>query len=179
MFTGLVFINISYTNCFCVFKTFKSSQTWTQKDTFDKETLHIRVKARQLKPPKTRHCRSKTQIYSNLFVRQRKHVTKTISIKISKYVNWKWSIYVHNDPFEQFQVMDACALRSDLEILAQSDLTEIGEKGINLSGGQKQRVSLARAVYSNREVYLMDDPLSAVDSNVGQFVLQFEKYFIF
>jgi ABC-type bacteriocin/lantibiotic exporter with double-glycine peptidase domain len=66
-----------------------------------------------------------------------------------------------------------------LEILAQSDLTEIGEKGINLSGGQKQRVSLARAVYSNREVYLMDDPLSAVDSNVGQFVLQFEKYFIF
>jgi ABC-type bacteriocin/lantibiotic exporter with double-glycine peptidase domain len=75
--------------------------------------------------------------------------------------------------------MDACALRSDLEILAQSDLTEIGEKGINLSGGQKQRVSLARAVYSNREVYLMDDPLSAVDSNVGQFVLQFEKYFIF
>ncbi len=75
--------------------------------------------------------------------------------------------------------MDACALRSDLEILAQSDLTEIGEKGINLSGGQKQRVSLARAVYSNREVYLMDDPLSAVDSNVGQFVLQFEKCFVF
>jgi ABC-type bacteriocin/lantibiotic exporter with double-glycine peptidase domain len=66
------------------------------------------------------------------------------------------------------QVLDACALRSDLEILAQSDLTEIGEKGINLSGGQKQRVSLARAVYSNRDIYLLDDPLSAVDANVGE-----------
>ena len=70
-----------------------------------------------------------------------------------------------------FKVLDACALRSDLEILAQSDLTEIGEKGINLSGGQKQRVSLARAVYSNRDIYLLDDPLSAVDSNVGELFL--------
>ncbi len=65
--------------------------------------------------------------------------------------------------------MDACALRPDLDILAQSDMTEIGEKGINLSGGQKQRVSLARAVYSNRDVYLLDDPLSAVDAHVGQY----------
>ena len=47
-------------------------------------------------------------------------------------------------------------------------MTEIGEKGINLSGGQKQRVSLARAVYSNRDIYLLDDPLSAVDANVGR-----------
>ena len=70
-----------------------------------------------------------------------------------------------------FKVLDACALRSDLEILAQSDLTEIGEKGINLSGGQKQRVSLARAVYSNRDISLLDDPLSAVDSNVGELFL--------
>ena len=50
-------------------------------------------------------------------------------------------------------------------------MTEIGEKGINLSGGQKQRVSLARAVYSNRDIYLLDDPLSAVDSNVGKLLL--------
>merc|ERR1719370_1004581 len=53
-------------------------------------------------------------------------------------------------------------------MLPDGDLTEIGEKGINLSGGQKLRVSLARAVYSRREVYLLDDPLSAVDSHVGK-----------
>jgi ABC-type bacteriocin/lantibiotic exporter with double-glycine peptidase domain len=50
--------------------------------------------------------------------------------------------------------------------LAAGDKTEIGEKGINLSGGQKARVSLARAVYANRDIILMDDPISALDSNV-------------
>ena len=49
-------------------------------------------------------------------------------------------------------------------------MTEIGEKGINLSGGQKQRVSLARAVYQDRNVYLLDDPLSAVDAHVGKHI---------
>ena len=52
-------------------------------------------------------------------------------------------------------------------------MTEIGERGINLSGGQKARVSLARAVYSNADVYFLDDPLSAVDAHVGQHL--FEK----
>ncbi|KAH9518523.1 Multidrug resistance-associated protein 1 [Bulinus truncatus] len=65
-------------------------------------------------------------------------------------------------------VIEACALRTDLQILPAGDLTEIGEKGINLSGGQKQRVALARAVYQNSDVYLLDDPLSAVDSHVGK-----------
>ncbi|OQV17405.1 Multidrug resistance-associated protein 1 [Hypsibius exemplaris] len=66
------------------------------------------------------------------------------------------------------QVIDACALRPDLEMLQGGDQTEIGEKGINLSGGQKQRVSLARAVYCNSDVYFLDDPLSAVDAHVGK-----------
>ena len=57
-------------------------------------------------------------------------------------------------------------MESDFEILAAGDLTEIGEKGINLSGGQKARVSLARAVYANKDIILMDDPISALDSNV-------------
>ncbi|XP_050416423.2 multidrug resistance-associated protein 1 [Patella vulgata] len=70
-------------------------------------------------------------------------------------------------------ILDACALKPDLEILPGGDQTEIGEKGINLSGGQKQRVSLARAVYSNTDIYLLDDPLSAVDSHVGKHI--FEK----
>ncbi|KAK7488019.1 hypothetical protein BaRGS_00020764, partial [Batillaria attramentaria] len=69
-------------------------------------------------------------------------------------------------------VLDACALRADLDILPGGDMTEIGEKGINLSGGQKQRVSLARAVYSDADIYLLDDPLSAVDSHVGKHIFQ-------
>ncbi|XP_029946251.1 multidrug resistance-associated protein 1 [Salarias fasciatus] len=68
------------------------------------------------------------------------------------------------------QVVEACALQPDLEILPAGDETEIGEKGVNLSGGQKQRVSLARAVYCDRAVYLLDDPLSAVDAHVGKHI---------
>lgn len=58
-------------------------------------------------------------------------------------------------------------------MLPGGDQTEIGEKGINLSGGQKQRISLARAVYNQADLYLLDDPLSAVDSHVGKHI--FEK----
>uniref|UniRef100_A0A8C9WC03 ABC-type glutathione-S-conjugate transporter n=1 Tax=Scleropages formosus TaxID=113540 RepID=A0A8C9WC03_SCLFO len=68
------------------------------------------------------------------------------------------------------QVVEACALTPDLKILPAGDETEIGEKGLNLSGGQKQRVSLARAVYRKADVYLLDDPLSAVDTHVGQHI---------
>eukprot|EP00128_Syssomonas_multiformis_P009734 Colp12_sorted_trinity150504_noHs@29356 len=64
----------------------------------------------------------------------------------------------------------ACALAKDLEMLDGGDLAEIGEKGVNLSGGQKQRVSLARAVYSDADVYILDDCLSAVDAHVGKHI---------
>ncbi|PIC15233.1 hypothetical protein B9Z55_022287 [Caenorhabditis nigoni] len=70
------------------------------------------------------------------------------------------------------QVIESCALVQDLESLPAEDRTEIGEKGINLSGGQKQRVSLARAVYQNSEIVLLDDPLSAVDSHVGKHIFE-------
>uniref|UniRef100_A0A8D0R2S4 ATP binding cassette subfamily C member 12 n=1 Tax=Sus scrofa TaxID=9823 RepID=A0A8D0R2S4_PIG len=65
-----------------------------------------------------------------------------------------------------------CALQEDLSSLPYGDLTEIGERGLNLSGGQRQRISLARAVYSNHEIYLLDDPLSAVDAHVGKHVFE-------
>ncbi|XP_028267253.1 multidrug resistance-associated protein 1 isoform X2 [Parambassis ranga] len=68
------------------------------------------------------------------------------------------------------RVVEACALQPDLEILPAGEETEIGEKGVNLSGGQKQRVSLARAVYCDRSIYLLDDPLSAVDAHVGKHI---------
>ncbi|KAM9817342.1 ATP-binding cassette sub-family C member 12-like [Neosynchiropus ocellatus] len=74
------------------------------------------------------------------------------------------------DKYER--VVDACSLRADLKILPYGDQTEIGERGLNLSGGQKQRISLARAVYSNKDIYLLDDPLSAVDAHVGKHIFQ-------
>jgi ABC-type transport system involved in cytochrome bd biosynthesis fused ATPase/permease subunit len=70
------------------------------------------------------------------------------------------------------QVVLNCALVSDLEMLTGGDQIEIGEKGINLSGGQKQRVSLSRAVYSRSDIYLLDDPLSAVDAHVGKQIFE-------
>ena len=51
--------------------------------------------------------------------------------------------------------------------MTAGDMTEVGSKGVTLSGGQKARIALARAVYSDSDIYLLDDPLSAVDSHVG------------
>ncbi|XP_050921529.1 multidrug resistance-associated protein 5 isoform X1 [Lates calcarifer] len=67
-------------------------------------------------------------------------------------------------------VLSACCLRPDLALLPNADLTEIGERGANLSGGQRQRISLARALYSDRDVYILDDPLSALDAHVANHV---------
>ncbi|XP_044944140.1 multidrug resistance-associated protein 1-like isoform X4 [Mustela putorius furo] len=66
------------------------------------------------------------------------------------------------------RVLEACALLPDLEQLPNGDQTEIGERGVNISGGQKHRVSLARAVYSGADIYLLDDPFAAVDVHVGK-----------
>ncbi|KAI9593640.1 P-loop containing nucleoside triphosphate hydrolase protein, partial [Syncephalis fuscata] len=70
------------------------------------------------------------------------------------------------------QVLHACALERDLEILDAGDRTQIGEKGITLSGGQKQRLALARAVYGPYEYLLLDDCLSAVDSHTARHIVQ-------
>ncbi|CAI4225983.1 unnamed protein product [Auanema sp. JU1783] len=69
-------------------------------------------------------------------------------------------------------VVEGCSLLTDFENLPNGDMTEIGEKGINLSAGQKARIALARAVYQNRDVYLLDDPLSAVDANVANHIFK-------
>ncbi|KAL2524409.1 ABC transporter C family member 2 [Abeliophyllum distichum] len=77
------------------------------------------------------------------------------------------------EPAKYEKAIDVTSLQHDLELLPGGDLTEIGERGVNISGGQKQRVSMARAVYSDSDVYVFDDPLSALDAHVGRQV--FEK----
>uniref|UniRef100_A0A8B9XVT2 Multidrug resistance-associated protein 4 n=1 Tax=Bos mutus grunniens TaxID=30521 RepID=A0A8B9XVT2_BOSMU len=70
------------------------------------------------------------------------------------------------------EVIKACALEEDLRLLREGDLTEIGDRGIPLSEGQKARVSLARAVYQDADIYLLDDPLSTVDAGVSRHLFQ-------
>jgi ABC-type bacteriocin/lantibiotic exporter with double-glycine peptidase domain len=73
-------------------------------------------------------------------------------------------------PFDQEKfntVIHFASLEDDLKILPFGVETQIGEKGINISGGQKARIALARALYSGRDIYLLDDVLSAVDVHVG------------
>ena len=78
-------------------------------------------------------------------------------------------------PYDKQRYLKAlrdCALETDLEVFEDGDLTSIGERGINLSGGQKQRINLARLVYFNSDIVLMDDPLSAVDAHVGKHLFE-------
>ncbi|KAI9342571.1 P-loop containing nucleoside triphosphate hydrolase protein [Obelidium mucronatum] len=70
------------------------------------------------------------------------------------------------------QVIHCCSLTKDLELLPHGDQSDIGEKGVTLSGGQAARVNLARAVYSDADIMLLDDPLAAVDSHVGKHILE-------
>ena len=70
------------------------------------------------------------------------------------------------------KVIDLSQLRQDFEIFDAGDLTEIGEKGVNLSGGQKARISIARALYCEKDIYIFDDPISALDANVGMKVMK-------
>ena len=65
------------------------------------------------------------------------------------------------------RVLEACSLKKDLEILSFGDQTVIGERGINLRGGQKQRIQIARALNQNADIYLFDDPFSALDAHTG------------
>lgn len=66
------------------------------------------------------------------------------------------------------ETLQRSSLMKDIELFPNGDLTEIGERGVNLSGGQKQRIQLARALYQNADLYLLDDPFSAVDAHTAK-----------
>ena len=68
------------------------------------------------------------------------------------------------------EVLQKTGLIEDVNQFNDGIKTEIGERGVNLSGGQKVRISLARAIYSNQDIYLLDDPVSAVDAHVGELI---------
>jgi len=77
---------------------------------------------------------------------------------------------------EKYQeTLHRSSLIKDLELFPHGDLTEIGERGVNLSGGQKQRIQLARALYQNADIYLLDDPCSAVDAHTATNLLNVMK----
>jgi len=84
--------------------------------------------------------------------------------------NFRESILFGNEYNEEFykKVIKACNLESDLKLFPNGDMFIVGERGNNLSGGQKARLALARAVYANADIYLLDDPLSAVDAKVAK-----------
>jgi len=81
-------------------------------------------------------------------------------------------LFNKNSSIEYNKILDLCELRADLESLPGGDNTEIGEKGINISGGQKARISIARAINSNSDIYMFDDPISALDAHVGQKIMK-------
>ena len=81
-------------------------------------------------------------------------------------------IFFHPFDIDKYnKILDLCELKQDLDVLVGGDLTEIGEKGVNLSGGQKARISLARAMYTDKDIFILDDPISALDAHVGKNIM--------
>ena len=80
---------------------------------------------------------------------------------------------IFGKPFDEDrfnECIEMCALNEDLKAMDNREETLIGDKGVNLSGGQRARISLARALYYDAQIYLLDDPLSAVDAHVAQYL---------
>lgn len=115
-------------------------------------------------------------------LQQSEHTELEVSKDVAVYFQTPWLInatirqnIIMNCDYDEekyMNVIELCELGSDLLLLQAGDMTELGQRGVNLSGGQKARVNLARAVYKNAPVVLLDDPMSALDAHVGQKIMK-------
>ncbi|KAG0257232.1 Multidrug resistance-associated protein 1 [Actinomortierella ambigua] len=143
------------------------------------KNIHFTVQSQSLTAIVGRVGQGKTSLLSSIIGDMYKRLgTVRVSGRIAYAAQQAWIVnatvrdnIVFGMPFDQDKydrIIYAAGLKPDIEMLPGGDQTEIGERGINLSGGQKQRISLARAAYQDADVYLLDDPLSAVDAHVDQ-----------
>ncbi|KAJ3359464.1 hypothetical protein HDU91_004919, partial [Kappamyces sp. JEL0680] len=125
----------------------------------------------------------KSSLFSGLVDEMTKtHGTVTINGTVGYCAQQPWILtetiqanILFNQPLDQTRldrVVKVCGLEDDLQTFPSGILTEIGEKGVNLSGGQKARLALARALYFNPDIVLLDDPISALDAKVGRYVFE-------
>ena len=120
-------------------------------------------------------------ILNNMIILQNNNTKIIVNGKISYVGQEAWIqnntvqnnilFYQPYNPEKYQKILNLCELNQDLNSLNGGDLTEIGEKGVNLSGGQKARISLARAMYCDNDIYIMDDPISALDAHVGKNIM--------
>ncbi|KAG0270358.1 hypothetical protein DFQ27_008373 [Actinomortierella ambigua] len=104
------------------------------------------------------------------------HLTRGSTVSYAPQTPWIQNATIQDnilfrqplDPVKYQRIVTACCMEKDLAMFPDGDQTEIGERGVNLSGGQKARLSLARSVYFDADMVVMDDPLSAVDAHVGK-----------
>ena len=120
-------------------------------------------------------------ILNNMIILQNNNTKIIVNGKISYVGQEAWIqnntvqnnilFYQPYNPEKYQKILNLCELNQDLNSFPGGDLTEIGEKGVNLSGGQKARISLARAMYCDNDIYIMDDPISALDAHVGKNIM--------
>jgi len=159
----------------------KASFSWTNSDEPTLKNIDVEIKKKSLTAIVGSVGSGKSSLMSAILGEMEK-ISGTTSVDGSvgycaqqawiQNATLKDNVLFHNkfDNDRYNKILESCAMKADLETLPAGDSTEIGEKGINLSGGQKHRVALARVIYSDVDICLLDDPLSAVDSHVGRHI---------